>query len=442
MNANARSRTVAITLASIPYTGWLGIDRFYLGRYFTGILKLLLSLIAIGGAVLISCQDGSVGANLFLIMMSPFILGMFAWYIADIVCTCSGNATDKWGRPLQRRQPAPYGAPVYPVPPAAFGNGGFAPNQAVYPQVSPGEVQPPIGKKKNPLLLAGLIVGSIVVFMVFIGFIVYLLNSMGVKNKLVLHELTVEYPIMGWMPDHKTDSDSATIVKGDARFALKYAKSDTYIRTSAVVDDCIRHYKETMSGFNLDGDRQDVTIHDTSWIKFTFSATANGKLRKGMQLFHSTDYEIYSMTYIATEEDYDRYLDEAVKMTESASLPPKKTNTPSVKQQLLGEWDCGKTGYFIINADHTYYFYQDSSKSSDNVVYGTYEVSDGIATYAAGYTEGITFTATIRKATADGVDQPTAVNSRIVYALAPDGTGNFTGTNLNTYSTFEMIRVK
>ena len=441
MSENAKSRTVAITLASIPYTGWLGIDRFYLGRYFTGILKLLLSLFAIGGVIFTSYHDGFIGANIFRIIMLPFMLGMFAWYITDIVLTCSHTATDKWGRPLQRRQPVLYGAPVYPAPPAAFRNGGFDPNQ-VYHQVNAGEGQPAISKKKNPLLLAGLIVGSIIVFMVFIAFVVYLLNSMGVKNKLVLHELTIEYPIMGWMQEHKTDSDSVSIAKGETRLALKFSKSDIYIRTSALVDECIRNYKDTMDDFNLHGEIQDITINHASWIKFEFSATVNGELRKGMQLFHSTDYEIYSMTYTANEKDYDQYLDEVIKITESASLPPKETNTLSVKQQILGEWDCGKTGYFIINTDNTYYFYKDSSKSSDNVVYGTYEATDGIATYAAGYAEGITFTATIRKTTIDGINQPAAVNSQIAYVLVPDGTGNFTGNNLNTGGTFEMIRVK
>jgi len=30
MPIKPKSRSVAIALASIPYTGWLGIDRFYL----------------------------------------------------------------------------------------------------------------------------------------------------------------------------------------------------------------------------------------------------------------------------------------------------------------------------------------------------------------------------------------------------------------------------
>lgn len=52
------------------YFGWLGIDRFYMGKYITGLIKLL----TIGG------------------------LGL--WVIIDTGVIVSGAAKDRWGNPL------------------------------------------------------------------------------------------------------------------------------------------------------------------------------------------------------------------------------------------------------------------------------------------------------------------------------------------------------
>jgi len=70
--AGNKSRTIALVLASIPHTAFLGIDRFYLGLIWTGILKFL------------TCG------------------GCLVWYIIDIVRIANGTARDKWGKPLRR----------------------------------------------------------------------------------------------------------------------------------------------------------------------------------------------------------------------------------------------------------------------------------------------------------------------------------------------------
>lgn len=51
--------------------GGLGIDRFYLGKIGTGVLKL----VTLGG--------------------------FGVWALVDLIITLTGNQTDKWGRPLQ-----------------------------------------------------------------------------------------------------------------------------------------------------------------------------------------------------------------------------------------------------------------------------------------------------------------------------------------------------
>jgi TM2 domain-containing membrane protein YozV len=66
--APPRSFLVALLLTIL--LGTLGIDRFYLGKVGTGLLKLLTA--------------GGFGI----------------WWLIDIILIATGTMTDKWGRPL------------------------------------------------------------------------------------------------------------------------------------------------------------------------------------------------------------------------------------------------------------------------------------------------------------------------------------------------------
>ena len=65
-----KSRKAALILAALPWTGFLGVDRFYLGYIGLGILKFLTA----GGCLVL--------------------------YIIDIVKIAKGTMLDKYGRPL------------------------------------------------------------------------------------------------------------------------------------------------------------------------------------------------------------------------------------------------------------------------------------------------------------------------------------------------------
>lgn len=68
------SKSFLVTAMLSFFLGGLGIDRFYLGKIGTGVLKLITS----GG---------------FLI-----------WALIDLILILTGNMTDKAGRPLQGRE--------------------------------------------------------------------------------------------------------------------------------------------------------------------------------------------------------------------------------------------------------------------------------------------------------------------------------------------------
>ena len=66
----APQRNFLVALLLSIFLGTLGIDRFYLGKIGTGILKLITA--------------GGFGI----------------WWLIDIILIATGTMTDKWGRPL------------------------------------------------------------------------------------------------------------------------------------------------------------------------------------------------------------------------------------------------------------------------------------------------------------------------------------------------------
>ncbi|WP_099332067.1 TM2 domain-containing protein [Actinomyces minihominis] len=66
----APTKSFVVTWLLSWILGVLGIDRFYLGKYGTGFLKLI-----------------TVG-------------GFGVWYLIDLIMTLVGAQSDKWGRPL------------------------------------------------------------------------------------------------------------------------------------------------------------------------------------------------------------------------------------------------------------------------------------------------------------------------------------------------------
>ena len=110
MPVSTKSRTAAITLASIPYTGWLGINRFYLGRFWTGLFKLLVFIVFIISMPLSQQRLSASGAAVVTGAFSG--IGFMVWYIIDIVRSVNCSIKDRHGRLLQRRNAY---APMAPV---------------------------------------------------------------------------------------------------------------------------------------------------------------------------------------------------------------------------------------------------------------------------------------------------------------------------------------
>ena len=310
--------------------------------------------------------------------------------------------------------------------------------------------------KKMIFIIIGIIVGFVVLLSI-IGLSIVVILSLNNEYKnpvevidnnltetLKLKDLTLKYD-RSWNEEYNSGTDSKVIKRDKVILTLNYSKSDWYYTTTGFAEEMIKEYEDNENWNYNTVSLGKETINGKEWSKLEFIATVNGEKRKGLQYFFSTDYEYYSIIYMSAESDYNSYINEVNKFIKTIELYTKPVNSQDVKKKILGEWDCGTTGYLVINDDNTYYFYENSSQSMDNVIYGTYECSDGIPTYAAGYAEGILFIGNIKKATVDGEDKVLNTgDNKIQYGFSPNGTDGkyYNSKNINTGSTFTMRKIK
>ena len=257
-------------------------------------------------------------------------------------------------------------------------------------------------------------------------------------KELHLHGLSAEYS--GWTEEKGNDSDSIIIEKGSLYIAFFYVQSDVFTNTFSLAHTVIDSHKSAVDSFNLLKNVEETTINGNNWSKYEFSYILEGKKMKVLELVLSTDYEYYFIRYVASENVHDDNINAVNIILETIKVKTKELNSPDIKQKLLGEWNCGEAGYLVVNDDNTYYLFRDSSKSMDNVFYGTYECSTGIPTAAAGYAEGISFIGNIELAVLDGETIAMNEGSKLMYAFSPNGTDEnaYDGFNLNTTDSFIM----
>ena len=110
------------------------------------------------------------------------------------------------------------------------------------------------------------------------------------------------------------------------------------------------------------------------------------------------------------------------------------------KSKLIGEWDWGKRGYFVIT-DNEIYLYKDSSKSKSNVFYGTYTAKDGIPAYADGTKDGMKVFSNYIGGFVDGEKFVMSTPER-EYAFEPNSDGTYTITDVLSNATGVASKVK
>lgn len=257
------------------------------------------------------------------------------------------------------------------------------------------------------------------------------------EKSLINRDMSFEYD-SSWR--QQADENNIKIIsKKNEKIKLGFSTSNYYYTTSQAAEGVKKDLVD--SGATIIEDLEDITINDLVWKKLICEIDNN----KYLFLIYSNKYDLYIFTYVASDSEvYDKGISEAEKIYKTLKLDTSSQEEAekNAKAKLIGEWDWGISGYFVIENDKIY-LYKDSSKSMDNVFYGTYKADDKIATYAAGYAEGMFVTMTVEKYIMNGEEvKLNSGSNQIEFAFSPNGDGTYTIKNMNTYSSNKATKVK
>ncbi len=308
--------------------------------------------------------------------------------------------------------------------------------------------QTPTKSSKAPLIIA--IIAIVVFFFLCfsaIGLAVYIAiasenieetidnNYLG-KNTLVQHDVSLEYD-NSWTK-HPEEDGIISLTKSNETIGLAFDTSKYYYTTASLTTSVKEAFID--EGNIILEDIKEITINNQKWQKFICE---KGNI-KTLVLVIANNYDQYAFTYSAKDTifDYEMYNIEKIYKTLKLDNTKQIESEKKAKEKLIGEWDWGVSGYFVIDDDKVYLF-KDSSKSMENVFYGTYTADDKVATYATGYTEGMHIIMTIEKYYYDGEEVEINNNSnKLEFVFVPNKDGTYMIKNMVSYQSNTATKVK
>ncbi|MBR2828831.1 MAG: hypothetical protein IKE70_06340, partial [Bacilli bacterium] len=282
-------------------------------------------------------------------------------------------------------------------------------------------------KSKTPIIIIGIV--GVIAFIV-IGFFIfgigkYLNIGFGTKN-IEVNKMSMKYDRTWILNTSKSSSDNIVIYKDRNVISLVYSKTSTYISTYNFALTMINENKK--NGYSADSNIEDIIINGLTWKSITYTNATN----KYQQLFYSTGYEMYSFIYASNKESFEKGEIEANKIMNTLTYDKTENQKgeEEAKKTLIGEWDWGISGYFVIT-NNKIYLYKDSTKNMNNVMIGNYTANNKIPTNTKGYVDGIHVIFTIDKVYMDGIDQNAKPFDR-EYTFTKNTDGTYTIWNITS----------
>ena len=228
-----------------------------------------------------------------------------------------------------------------------------------------------------------------------------------------------------------------SISKGRTKIAVVYFELDRYYSSYNAVDELGKEIGKAWDTFNKIGTIEEAKINGVSWYKISFEGIYEGDKGKGQLLAYSTGYEVYALSYVSPEKEYGLNLDVAEEIINSLVI--EVDEAANIK---AGEWDGGNAGYYVFNEDNTLFIYEKSTKDKNNVFHATYTAKDKIATYSAGYVDGVTVVTTITKVIKNGKEEDGSIGNQHEYAFQEKADGDLEATSITMGTKYILKRVK
>ena len=226
-----------------------------------------------------------------------------------------------------------------------------------------------------------------------------------IMEKLSLNSISFEYDYEEWssaiIQVEDVEAENTLAIQNENYYIVfTYEVIPQYLSTQTIALAMKENYESQGATILNNPGTDKITINNLEWYPVEY--TLNN--RTYYQIIFAKDYDTYAISFFTETENYNegrKLFDEMAKTIKYESDPNE--NDIKAQEQLSGEWEWGKSGYFVFD-DTNIYLYENSTKDSNNVVVGFYTVTNGV-TKNGETKEGMTVHAHFDKFTLDGVDQ-------------------------------------
>jgi hypothetical protein len=230
--------------------------------------------------------------------------------------------------------------------------------------------------------------------------------------------------------------------KNDNKLSLNVSQESTYQHPMAMIS-----FLESMisgsDGFQVFLEPNEITVNGTKWYEYGYLYKEGSTTHKIYQRYYGKYYNVASITYTSTLDQYDSSYDKAIKFMSDIKVEdvPNEINEAKAKEFLVGEWDLNGSGYLVLTKDGSYEWFRDATKDNNNKHYGTYgcdientslEMVEGDAIYLVLFPEDLVVNGESIKSMQYKADY--------IISLENEEPDEYQMVNISSYSTYTITK--
>ncbi|SES70860.1 hypothetical protein [[Clostridium] polysaccharolyticum] len=249
-----------------------------------------------------------------------------------------------------------------------------------------------------------------------------------------------------WTYDAEKSQDATlAFTRGNTIIGVTCSQETTYQIPQDMMKRSLDAAKAQEKDIKIIKDMKEIKVNGDIWYECSYQTGSGDDTQYYIQRTYGKNYYAYSISYMGVGDDFEAFKSNALTILDSCILDvPDNKGEQEAKKELIGELDAGSKGYLELRKDGTYYWYSDSSKSMDNVHYGTYACDNKIkAMNIAEGKNGYYLALFPSKYFVNGEESDMAAYKiEFAFSKAASKGADYQAINLLNYSVYDFVRIK
>lgn len=266
------------------------------------------------------------------------------------------------------------------------------------------------------------------------------------KIEAGLGDLTFYYNKKWTYNAEQSKDASIAFTRGDTLIGVVCTQENTYQIAPDMMTKSLEIAKSQYKDLTMIEDIKKVNVNDDVWYECSYKTGQGDDAQYSLQRTYGNKYSAYTFTYTGLKEDFEAYKSNAMTILDSCimNVPDITAGEKEAKKELIGELDAGQYGYLELKEDGTYYWYSSSSKTMDNVHYGTYSCDNKIKSIDVKEGKNGYYLALFPSKYFVNGEEKDMGAYKIDFAISKNASKNadYQGINLTNYTIYDFVRIK